>query len=75
MTLLPNETKTIEIEAAQSGFQGPDLKEDDPLIVLDGWNVTVAPATFGRVSVTPNLDAQPDHWPTTGLPVATEGLR
>ncbi len=75
VTLLPNETKTIEIEAAESGFQGPDLKEDDPLIVLDGWNVTVEPATFGRVSVTPNLDAQPDHWPTTGLPVATEGLR
>jgi hypothetical protein len=37
--------------------------------------VTVAPATFGRVSVAPNLDAQPDHSPTTGLPFATEGLR
>jgi hypothetical protein len=70
VSLLPNETKTIGIEAAESDFNG-----DDPLIVLDGWNVTVAPATFGRVSVAPNLDAQPDHWPTTGLPFATEGLR
>jgi hypothetical protein len=70
VSLLPNETKTIGIEAAQSDFNG-----DDPLIVLDGWNVTVAPASFGRVSVAPNLDAQPDHWPTTGLPFATEGLR
>jgi hypothetical protein len=70
VSLLPNETKTIGIEAAQSGFNG-----EDPLIVLDGWNATVAPATFGRVSVAPNLDALPNHWPTTGLPFATEGLR
>jgi hypothetical protein len=70
VSLLPNETKTIGIEAAQSDFNG-----ENPLIVLDGWNVTVAPATFGNVSIAPNLDAQPDHWPTTGLPFATEGLR
>jgi hypothetical protein len=70
VSLAPNETKTIEIEAAASDFQS-----EDPLIVVDGWNVTVAPATFGAVSVAPNLDAQPDHWPTTGLPVATAGLR
>lgn len=70
VTLLPDETKTIAIEAAQSDFNG-----EDPLIVVDGWNVTVAPASFGPVSVAPNVDAQPDHWPTTGLPFATEGLR
>jgi hypothetical protein len=70
VTLLPDETRTIGIEAAQSDFNG-----EDPLIVLDGWNVTVAPASFGAVSVAPNLDAQPDHSPTTGLPFATEGLR
>jgi hypothetical protein len=70
VTLLPDETRTIGIEAAQS-----DFKEEDPLIVLDGWNATLAPATFGRVSIAPNLDAQPDHSPTTGLPFATEGLR
>jgi hypothetical protein len=70
VSLLPNETKTIGIEAAQNDFNG-----EDPLIVLDGWNVTVAPASFGRMSVAPNLDAQPDHWPAAGLPFATTGLR
>jgi hypothetical protein len=70
VTLLPDETRTIGIEAAQSDFKG-----DDPLIVLDGWNVTIAPATFGLMTVAPNLEAQPDHSPTTGLPFATEGLR
>ncbi len=70
VSLVPDETKTIAIEAAQSDFNG-----EDPLIVVDGWNVTVAPASFRRVSVAPNLDAQPDHSPTTGLPFATEGLR
>jgi hypothetical protein len=75
VTLLPDETRTIGIQAAQSDFNGPDGKEEDPLIVLDGWNVTVAPTSFGVVSVAPNLDAQPDRSPTTGLPFATEGLR
>ena len=70
VTLVPDETKTIAIEAAQSDFNG-----EDPIIFLDGWNVTLAPASFGPVSVAPNLDAQPDHSPTTGLPFATEGLR
>jgi hypothetical protein len=70
VSLAPGETKTIEIDAAESGFQS-----EDPLIAVDGWNVTVAPATFGRVAVAPNLDAQPDHSPVTGLPFATEGLR
>ncbi len=70
VTLLPDETRTIAIEAVQSDFKG-----EDPLIVLDGWNVTVVPASFGNVSVAPNVDAQPDHSPTTGLPFATEGLR
>jgi hypothetical protein len=70
VSLAPDETKTIEIEAADSDFQSVD-----PLIVVDGWNVTVAPAAFGRVAVAPNLDAQPDHSPVTGLPFATVGLR
>ncbi|MGC9222457.1 MAG: glycosyl hydrolase 2 galactose-binding domain-containing protein [Terracidiphilus sp.] len=70
VTLLPDETRTITIEAAGEDFQG-----ENPLIAVDGWNVTVAPAKSGRVSVAPNVEAQPDHWPTTGLPFATEGLR
>jgi len=70
VTLVPDETKAITIEAAETGFQG-----EDPLIAVDGWNVTVTPATFDRVAVAPNLDAQPDLSPATGLPFATEGLR
>ncbi len=70
VTLLPDETRTIAIEAAQRDFNG-----EDSLIVLDGWNVTVAPSSFGSMSVAPNVDAQPDYWPITGLPFATEALR
>jgi hypothetical protein len=70
VTLVPDETKTITIEAADEDFQG-----ENPLIAVDGWNVTVEPAKFGRVNVAPNLEAQPDRWPATGLPFATEGLR
>jgi hypothetical protein len=70
VSLVPDETKTITVDAAQSGFGGQDA-----LIVIDGWNVTVAPASFPGASVAPNVDAQPDHWPATGLPFATTGLR
>ena len=70
VSLVPDETRTIEIEAAQSDFKG-----EGALIVLDGWNVTVEPASFMGAAVAPNVDAQPDHWPATGLPFATEGLR
>ncbi|MGB7265360.1 MAG: glycoside hydrolase family 2 TIM barrel-domain containing protein, partial [Terracidiphilus sp.] len=70
VSLVPDETKTITIEAAES-----DFKSEDALVVLDGWNVTVAPASFTGVSVAPNVEAQPDHWPVTGLPFATTGLR
>ncbi len=70
VTLLPHASTTIEMQAAVSDFGG-----EDPLVTVDGWNVSVTPATFGNASVAPNLDAQPDHWPTTGLPIATEALR
>ena len=69
-SLVPGETKTITIEAAQSDFNG-----EDALIVIDGWNVTVAPASFQGAAVAPNVDAQPNHWPVTGLPFATAGMR
>jgi hypothetical protein len=70
VSLVPGETKSIEVEAAAKDFKG-----EASLIVVDGWNVTVAPASFPGGSITPNLDAQPDRWPATGLPVATTGLR
>jgi hypothetical protein len=70
ISLVPNETKTITIDAAQSDFKG-----EDSLIVVDGWNVTVAPASYPGIAVAPNLEAQPDRSPETGLPFATMGLR
>jgi hypothetical protein len=70
VSLVPGETKTIQVEAAASEFKG-----EAALIVVDGWNVTVAPASFAAASIRPNLDAQPDRWPATGLPFATAGLR
>ncbi len=69
VSLAPNETRTITIEAALSAFSG-----EEPLVMMDGWNVTVKPTTSG-VAIAPNLDAQPDRWPVTGLPFQTEGLR
>ena len=70
VTLLPGETKTITIEAAESDFSG-----EDALVVLDGWNATVSPESFSGASIAPNLEAQPDHWPVTGLPFQTTNLR
>jgi len=70
VSLVPGETKIIEMEAAAMEFKG-----EAALVVVDGWNVTVTPATFPAASIKPNLDAQPDLWPATGLPFATGGLR
>ena len=70
VSLVPNETKTITIEAASKDFNG-----EDALVVFDGWNVTVAPASFAGISVAPNLEAQPGNSPATGLPLQTTGLR
>ena len=69
VSLAPGETRTVTIEAASSAFSG-----EAPLVMMDGWNVTVKPTTSG-VAIAPNLDAQPDRWPVTGLPFQTEGLR
>ena len=70
VSLAPDESKTITIDAAQEDFKG-----EDALVVVDGWNVDVAPASFAGVAVAPNVEAQPNHSPVTGLPFATEGLR
>jgi hypothetical protein len=70
VSLVPNESRTITIEADSSEFNG-----EDALLMVDGWNVTVAPASFAGVSIAPNLDAQPEHWPVTGLPFQTVDRR
>jgi hypothetical protein len=70
ISLIPNESRVITIEADAKDFNG-----EDALVVVDGWNVTVAPASAVGVSIAPNVDAQPEHSPVTGLPFQTVGLR
>jgi hypothetical protein len=70
ISLVPNETRTVTLEADSNSSVG-----EDALVVVDGWNVTVAPASAPGVSIAPNVEAQPDHWPTTGLPYQTVALR
>jgi hypothetical protein len=70
LSLTPGETRTITMEAAVRDFAG-----EDALVLVDGWNTTVARAIFEGVAVGPNVDAQPEHWPATGLPFETVRLR
>jgi hypothetical protein len=70
ISLVPDETRTVTIEADISQFNG-----ENALVVFDGWNVTVAPAAFKSASIAPNTDADPSQSPETGLPFQTEGLR
>jgi hypothetical protein len=70
VSLTANEFRTINIEADLSAFEG-----DEPLITVDGWNVTVVPTNLHEVEIAPNLDAQPEHSPVTGLPFETKNLR
>jgi hypothetical protein len=70
VSLVPNESISITIEAAQQ-----DSMDKGATVMVDGWNVSVAPASAAGVSIAPNIDAQPEHWPVTGLPFQTVGLR
>jgi hypothetical protein len=70
ISLVPNESRTITIEADTRLFN-----REDALVVVDGWNVSVVPAQGSGISIAPNIEAQPSHWPTTGLPFQTTGLR
>jgi hypothetical protein len=70
ISLLPGETRSLTIEAAL-----PDLDGEAPLLVVDGWNVTVNAASASRssVRVAPDadaLDVGPNATPRliTGLP-------
>jgi hypothetical protein len=64
VSLVPNETKTITIEAALS-----DLKGEMPLIVVDGWNIDVKPFSSPNAGLTLNKASQVNHWLVTGLPI------
>jgi hypothetical protein len=70
VTLTPGESQTITIEADLK-----DLHGDPALLVVDGWNTTVAKASAKGVAIAPNLEADPANSPVTGLPFQTAGLR
>ena len=70
ISLAPGESRTVTIDAALA-----DLKGDVPLVVLDGWNVDVTPVTNADCALALNVDAQVSHWPATGLPMITAGLK
>ena len=54
ISLLPNESKTITIDAATAAFKG-----EDALVLVDGWNVSVSPASAAGVSIAPNTPPPP----------------
>ena len=70
VSLVPGETLTIHIQVDLS-----DLRGEDALIVLDGWNTLVTAESAKGVSIATNAEAQPSYWPDTGLPFQTVGLR
>jgi beta-mannosidase len=68
VSLVPNESRTITIEAASS-----ELKGEAALVLVDGWNVGVAASSSAGVDLGLNVGAQVDHWPVTGLPMMSPG--
>jgi hypothetical protein len=58
VSLLPGESRTITVEADAKNLGGAQ-----PLVMLDGWNVTVKNQTFPGASIALNTDAQPGGEP------------
>ena len=61
LTLVPGESRTITIQAATK-----DLEKDSPMVLVDGFNVAAKPVE-GAVSIEPNLNADPMHWPARNI--------
>jgi hypothetical protein len=58
VSLLPGESRTISVEADANNLGGAQ-----PLVMLDGWNVTVKNQSFSGASIALNTDAQPGGQP------------
>jgi Beta-galactosidase/beta-glucuronidase len=58
ISLAPKEEKVITIEASES-----NLKGENPLVLIDGWNVSVSPSS--HVSFNKNTDVS--NWPQNGF--------
>jgi hypothetical protein len=70
ISLMPGESKTVHIQAERKLFGGQDA-----LVLVDGWNAKATPVSAPGAAVDTNQNAQVGHWPTTGLPFQTTGLR
>jgi beta-galactosidase/beta-glucuronidase len=70
VSLTGGEERTITMEADPNALHG-----EDALVVVDGWNTTVAAASAKGVAIETNVEALVESSPVTGLPVATTGLR
>ena len=70
ISLIPGETRVLHIQADTK-----DLHGESALVMVDGWNVTVKPETAAGVSIAPNIEADPAHWPVTNLPFQSVALR
>jgi hypothetical protein len=66
VSLVPNESRTITIEAATANLKGAAL------VLVDGWNVGVAASSSAGVTVAVNTGAQVDHYPVTRLPIVSK---
>src|ERR1700722_17332027 len=61
ISLVPGESSTVTIEAATK-----DLRGDEPLIEVDGYNIDVKPVD-APVSSALTLNAQPTPWPASNI--------
>ncbi|MEZ2443489.1 sugar-binding domain-containing protein [Chitinophaga sp. RCC_12] len=63
VSLCPNETKTITVEASEAALQG-----SKPMILVDGFNVNIKESNSPDAAIALNGNAQVNHWPITHLP-------
>ena len=61
LSLVPGESRVVTVE-----FATKDLGGERALIEVDGFNVDVT-RSDGVVSIGPNLNALPGHWPASGI--------
>jgi beta-mannosidase len=61
VSLAPGETRSVRLEVATK-----DLDGEAAMVLVDGFNIGVK-SREGKVSVRLNLNAQPEHWPVSGI--------
>ncbi|AEU36287.1 glycoside hydrolase family 2 protein [Granulicella mallensis] len=61
ISLVPGETRQVTIQAATK-----DLKQESPVIEIDGYNVTVK-AVNSALAIQDNQNARPSYWPASEI--------